>query len=279
MKQRILTAVVGLSLMAIVLVFLDTVLFNIVIAIVSAIGVWEMLASDKTISSKPLKILCLACGIAIPFLGTEFLAPYRLLLFVLFFFFLFAIYLLERETVRFQHLAMAFFAGILIPLGLSCFVFLRDNYPKAPLIYILTIFAAAWLADIGGLFVGALIGKHKFAPKISPKKTIEGVVGGLVFGTFGTMGIVWLLTALPIYNVEISVQYLPLGIAAFLAACISIFGDLCFSLIKRQAEIKDFGKLMPGHGGVLDRFDSILFAAPFFLVVFDLFPSIIAIAG
>ena len=129
------------------------------------------------------------------------------------------------------------------------------------------IFLCSWGCDTCAYCVGVLFGKHKMSPLLSPKKSVEGAIGGVA----GTM----LLTA--IYCVAISAAFkidniviLPLVIISGIGALISMIGDLAASAIKRNFDIKDYGKLIPGHGGVLDRFDSMIITAPiiFFLAYY-----------
>ncbi len=124
----------------------------------------------------------------------------------------------------------------------------------------------AWFGDSGAYFVGTFFGKHKLCPKISPKKTVEGFIGGIV-----TVGVVVAVQCL-VYNLvlptDVKMNYAVLIPVGMVASGIGVLGDLSASVIKRQYDVKDFGNLMPGHGGVLDRFDSVLFVAPFLYVVF-----------
>ena len=124
---------------------------------------------------------------------------------------------------------------------------------------------AANLCDIGAYFIGRWVGKHKLAPEISPKKTIEGSVGGMIVGTLS--GILLYFVLKPIVELPLAL-YL---VSCFLCSAAGEIGDLCASMIKRQANIKDYGKLLPGHGGVMDRFDSMAFALPIALLSFELY--------
>ena len=182
----------------------------------------------------------------------------------------------QRETVKVEQVAYGFFCAVLIPLGLGCILFLRDYNPKISLIYIVLVFGSAWLADAGGLFAGKLFGKHKFAPSISPKKTVEGVIGAVALGTGGSLLLTYLCAeVLPLFDFAIQINYWALAVVTLVASCISIFGDLSASLLKRQFGLKDFGHILPGHGGIMDRFDSILLVAPLFLLMAEYFPWII----
>ena len=123
---------------------------------------------------------------------------------------------------------------------------------------------AAWGADTCALFAGMFFGKHKLAPVVSPKKTVEGAVGGVVGGA------VLVLLAALLMNTFLDLD-MPIWAALVLGgvgAVLGEIGDLSFSIIKRQTGIKDYGHIFPGHGGVLDRFDSVLFVAPFAEILF-----------
>ena len=120
-------------------------------------------------------------------------------------------------------------------------------------------FVMAFLTDCGAYFVGCAFGKHKLCPIISPKKTVEGLIGGILGGIVGMIVYGLVLQYLFGFNVN----YLFAVIYGALGAGGATFGDLMFSVIKRQTGIKDYGKLLPGHGGILDRFDSVTIVAPF----------------
>ena len=117
---------------------------------------------------------------------------------------------------------------------------------------------AAFCSDSAALFAGMFFGKHKLAPKVSPKKTVEGAVGGLLGGMLGMVIFRVIFYLCTVYPLHIG-WCVVLGLVG---AVMGQLGDLSFSVIKRQQGIKDYGRLLPGHGGVLDRFDSVIFAAP-----------------
>ena len=119
-------------------------------------------------------------------------------------------------------------------------------------------FVAAFLSDTGAYFIGCAWGKHKLAPIISPKKSIEGMLGGIVFAVLGMLLYSWILSLVT----GLQANYLYAVIYGLLGALAGVFGDLCFSAIKRQTGIKDYGSIIPGHGGILDRFDSVILVAP-----------------
>jgi len=168
-----------------------------------------------------------------------------------------------HSTTPFEKIAFAVLSTLGISLSFNCLVLLRNSYNEAGLFYILVAFGSAWFADTGAYFTGMLLGKHKLCPNISPKKTVEGAVGGVVWN----VGLLCLLAFVytKIYAAQgtiLSVNYLNICILAVATAFAGMAGDLIASVIKRQIGIKDYGNLIPGHGGIMDRYDSILFTAP-----------------
>ena len=139
----------------------------------------------------------------------------------------------------------------------------RDH--RLPILAVVIV--AASMCDIGAYFIGRWFGRHKMAPEISPKKTIEGSVAGLIFGTASGIGIYFGLR--PLLGVELPLLlYL---VSSFLCSVAGEIGDLCASMIKRQANIKDYSHILPGHGGIMDRADSFVFALPVALFCFELY--------
>lgn len=145
--------------------------------------------------------------------------------------------------------ALTVMGGLYLGWFLGHFLLLRAR--PAGLEWTIVAFLATWISDTGAYFVGLAIGRHKLWPRISPKKTWEGSIGGFVTGVLGTMLVAWLAD-------------LPVGHGAAVGALIPIitpFGDFAISMMKRQVNVKDSGSLIPGHGGMLDRLDSLLFSA------------------
>ena len=135
---------------------------------------------------------------------------------------------------------------------------------------ILIPFVVAFLSDTGAYFVGCRFGRRKLAPVISPNKSIEGVIGGLIFAVTGML----LYTVIMQIAFKQEVNYIFAILYGVVGTAADVFGDLCFSAIKRQTGIKDYGNLIPGHGGVLDRFDSMLVVAPLMEALLVLLPVV-----
>lgn len=164
-----------------------------------------------------------------------------------------------------EEVTMNIAAVVYIPIAMACAILLRSGFPDGMWL-ILLLLIIQWFTDSGAYLIGSSIGKHKLMPKVSPKKSVEGAVGGIVVAVIGAM----------LLNTFVNI--LPVGYMAFIAVVISIggqLGDLCESALKRWAGVKDSGTLIPGHGGMLDRFDSMLFAAPLLLLFISIYTQII----
>ncbi len=267
MLQRIITAVVGICVALVLVILSGTIAYNFTLALVTAILLWEILRANKCNEYKLLFGLCISFGVLLPFFNIDFLNPYVEIFYVVFAlvaFFLFLFYFQKIKSEKFSYMIAL---TILISFSMNCFLEIRNNYTHG-LYYLCLTLAASWLSDAGAYFVGVTIGKHKLCPSISPKKTIEGAVGGVVI-----TAIVFCLACLGYKLVlgwngtEISVNYVVAVLFSLTASCLAIIGDLVASLIKRQVDIKDFGNIMPGHGGLMDRFDSVLLVVPVMMLV------------
>ena len=174
---------------------------------------------------------------------------------------LMTIYVLTFPKFRSEQVMAAFFSFIYAP-GLMGFVYRTRTLPYGIFMYAL-IFVCSSVCDTCALAAGMAFGKHKMAPVLSPKKTIEGAVGGLI-GSAVCSVIVAYLVKLAEPDADFRIRFLIIGICG---ALISMIGDLAASAIKRNHNIKDYGDLIPGHGGIMDRFDSIIFTAPLIYIL------------
>lgn len=269
MKKRLLTALIGVGIAVAWLFTMYTPVYSAVMSIVAVIATYEMLKVYE-IKNKVFGILCLITS-ASTVLYADYKSKLGISLFPVitaFILICLIIMVLDHEKLPFQNVVCAMFSATLIPASLSCVVLFRDIYlldgkdftKSDGVFFILLAFLCSWLTDGFALFAGMAFGKHKLAPKISPKKTIEGAVGGVVGNTLFCVGLFYVFKAK--FNLSPTIKLWEVIVCAFALSCISIFGDLAASTIKRSHGIKDFGNLLPGHGGIMDRFDSSLFVFP-----------------
>ena len=173
-----------------------------------------------------------------------------------------------EKQIKFLQILAILCAGVVIPYLLSSLISLR-TMPLGPMLVMLPIISA-FLTDSGAYFVGMAMGKRKAFPNISPNKTVEGCIGGLIIGASGMLIYGVILAFITPFTIVVS-AFILYGVAG---AVVTEFGDLAFSFIKRKCGVKDYGKLIPGHGGVLDRFDSMIFTAPVMYLLVIAVPAI-----
>ena len=178
---------------------------------------------------------------------------------------LFCEMMVDHVKVRFEMVAMTVIAGLIVPYLLTAVV--RILAMKIGRYMVLVPFMVAFMNDAGAYFAGMRFGKHKLAPVVSPNKTIEGLLGGIAAAVLGM-----LIYSIVLNFLDFRVNYLLSILYGLLGGAVGVFGDLCFSIIKRQTGIKDYGNLFPGHGGILDRFDSVMAVAPLMEVLLLLAP-------
>ena len=169
-------------------------------------------------------------------------------------FLIFAVEIFRSKEISFVNIGTTILGVIYVALPLSLLTFLAfDKNNQYNYHLTLSLFILVWLSDVGGYLAGIKFGKHKLLEHISPKKTWEGIAGGLVLCILGS----YILSQFfPIMNIY---TWLVLGLVVYVS---SVIGDLIESMLKRSANIKDSGNILPGHGGILDRFDSVLFVIP-----------------
>ena len=274
MKTRLLSTVIGvpLALGLVVLGAYFPVIINLSLAAVGVMCIVEGLSAKKLDKKLSLLIPCTAFCVLLFLLYSS-----RLVCIALVFAFIGAIYLtmvFNHENLVFHDLSFALTITTMVTLGLLSIVYMFDMRKNAAgLFYVVISLAIPWFADGGAYFGGRALGKHKLCPKISPKKTVEGAVTGVIAGTFVPM-ITGVIFSAFFFHGSASVNYLFFGVIGFCGSVVSILGDLSFSLIKRSCNVKDYGSLIPGHGGMLDRFDSVIFTAPLILILDMLMPIV-----
>ena len=268
MKQRILVAVVGIPLLLAVLCWAPDWATALLLAALSVIAAHELLTAvcgaEKAKRWTALPAVTGALVIAAVYFSGEHYAdsPAGMVLRWLIAAAVLALLLASVLTygrpgaLVLQDVCVMAVAGLVIPWAFSCMLQLRMLPHGAGMV--LMPLVAAFCSDSAALFTGMACGRHKMAPLVSPHKTVEGALGGIAGGVVGMVIfriVFYFCTIVPLHIGWCVV----IGLAG---ALMGELGDLSFSVIKRQVGIKDYGRLLPGHGGVLDRFDSVLFAAP-----------------
>lgn len=283
MKQRVITAVVLLLILALVVWQINTPLFIAVIAFLSAVAANEIMRCAK-VENKFILIVGTAFAAVVPFFASskvllplvseeiwgrviDYVPPSAAIILLVLSFLL--AMLKGYAYTKFEDVAVSVFASVLVPYGFSVLPRLRDMFDINEQFGIYLIFFALICAlgtDSGAQLGGMAFGKHKMSPNISPKKTVEGAFCGIAFSVLLNAVAILLynhLAKAALGSYEITI----LLVASLPISFMGMMGDLSASVLKRNFGVKDFGKIFPGHGGVMDRFDSSLFTLPLTYVI------------
>lgn len=270
MKKRILSAAVLVPLLFIVLYALPKIITVIMVSLLCAIAAYELLHNTGFVRHARLVVYSMVFAALVPVWGHYGMdGVYARAGILLFFALMFIEMMLSQMKLRFEKCAMCIVAGLLIPYLLSSLS--RILSPEGGRYVILIPFVVAFLSDSGAYFIGCRFGKHKLAPVISPNKSIEGMIGGVVTAVLGML--IYCLVLHSAFECEVNFGFA--FVYGILGSFAGVFGDLCFSVLKRQTGIKDYGNLIPGHGGVLDRFDSMLIVGPLMEVLLIILPVVV----
>lgn len=274
MKVRIISALMGMIILLFVLTYFNTVILNISVCLICLMAMYEFLKASGNIKNKALAILSLIPSFVIPFTSYTTFKNYFIEGIIIYTIIMFAILLPTHNKTNTESMALTLLMSVSLPFSLSTSIFVRDSSGAFyGIYYILLVLFGAWISDTGAYFSGYLFGNKKLAPQISPKKTVEGAIGGVItcIVAYLIMGVLFTYIGGRI-NINANVNFIFLLFIAPVISILSMIGDLSASIIKRQHNIKDFGSIMPGHGGVLDRFDSVFYVAPFIFVVNSIYP-------
>ncbi len=272
MKIRVITgAVCGIAAIA-MLLFFPAWAIRLLASAILFVAMHELLAAGNC-EHNGIRVAASLFAVACPFLDMIegfYLIWIALIVYMLV---LAILLILSHETLSFEQCAyvLAVSVTVVMPIGSLAYIRAIPTHGTAFLFFALII---AWFSDMGAYFVGSFFGKHKLCEKISPKKTIEGFVGGIVTAVlFGVLG-AWIYQIVFLNAAGQQVSYWLVALIAFVTAPISVVGDLFCSVIKRHRGIKDFGNIFPGHGGILDRFDSLIFVAPILYIFCQVLPLV-----
>jgi phosphatidate cytidylyltransferase len=264
LKQRLITAAILVPLVVWAILALPSHLLLSLFAGVAALAAWEWLQL-MDFDAKPTKFALLALALLMGWSALVFL-PFAVILFATVMAWLLATLLVVFYAAKplsdfisqlFRHPLFGFLAMWLILTGFVASAgFLHNNWSQGPAL-LLFVMVTVWLADTGGYFAGKRYGKHKLAVAISPNKTWEGVAGALVLALLWATGFYFVVG-------DLSLSLMPWLLLTVFIVMVSVVGDLLESVFKRCFDKKDSGQLLPGHGGILDRVDSLLAALPVF---------------
>ncbi len=259
LKQRIIFGALGVILAIAVLTFCPVYIIGMCLGVITLIGICEFYNVTGIKDKCLLKCVGLLFSIisailfiikshdALSFLGTLIIA---------FLFILMILKVFMHSSVSFKDVSVAFAGTVYVTVFFMHLLLVRHLEYGNLLIWVL--FVSAWSTDTFAYFSGITLGKHKLCPTISPKKTVEGSIGGIL----GCVIFVSIFTFILAKFNDLSVNYLNVILFSLIASVFSQIGDLVASTIKREYDVKDYGNLIPGHGGILDRFDSVLLISP-----------------
>ncbi len=276
MLTRIITGIVAFLVFLPFLIFSGTIAFPIAMALCAVISTYEMVRCTGLGKKHHITIPLCLCAAAIPLcmrlnmVGTFVIAPAVCLLLMLY---ILAVTIFSHGSVTIVNSMTALGVSLYITAAFACMVFLRDVPTGGKYLYLL-VFIGAWVPDTFAYFTGRLFGRHKLIPDVSPKKTVEGAIGGVIFCVLAFVVFAWVRnTWFPCKCDETCNHALSVPLMAllgFLSAIVSMIGDLSMSVIKRHFAVKDYGRILPGHGGFLDRFDSVLAVSVILAVSFGI---------
>ena len=271
MLKRILTGVVAFCFVLVPVLFLaDTVALPIGVALFALIAAYEILhcvGLHKNLwLSFPMYLMSGAYPFVLRYMEGDGLALMPLFVCVPLLTTL-AVAVFSHGKVDIRDASSGYVLWVYSFVGFMSLIYMHDMIAGGQYFYLLA-FIGAWITDIFAYFTGVLLGKHKLIPDVSPKKTVEGAVGGVVFCALSFVGFGLLYNTLWVAEGASKLSLVMMAVIGVLVSMVSQIGDLSLSLLKRKYGIKDFGKIFPGHGGVMDRFDSVLAVSIMLLVCF-----------
>ena len=273
MLKRILVAVVFVPLLLAIMLFAPPIVWAVVVALISGLAAYELLrATGRGKVTAPMQGVAVLSAIVIPLwqgLGYTWQIGFPCAFIVTAVAFWCAIRAYDGEQTRtgFFQVLLTVFSGVLMPLALSTLVTLMGMESGRYLVLLAVLLA--FVTDAGAYFAGVFLGRHRGITKVSPNKSLEGYIGGFLVGVIFAVAYGAVIGRIT----DLAVNYLSLALCGFVGALATELGDLSFSFIKREYGVKDYGHLLPGHGGMLDRFDSMFFCAPVVLFLVSCLPA------
>lgn len=280
MKNRVITSVAILAAMLTVVIFSKFIVYPLALALLAIIATFEVLrviGSHKIWTlSIPAYLISAAFPLTAYFVDSnnslEFLLILAAVVFV-YLVWLMGVSVFSKGKITFSKVSETLVGVTYVAVSFTSLSLIRYINHNFGVFLVVLVFVISWTCDTAAFAVGSLIGKHKLIPEISPKKTVEGAIGGVVFSALlcALYGL-----GLDLVIEKIQVNYLYLILFGIILSVVSQLGDLIASLIKREYDVKDYGRIFPGHGGVLDRFDSVLAVSTILLILSIVFPPFVA---
>ncbi len=273
MRKRIITAAIGILMMLPFLIFSHTWALVFMMSVLSVVAVGEILKCTGHLKRIIPTAMCMAVAVFAQVLAKvlsgEIYTSVMMLIYAAFFVLMLTSAVFSKGEYSISDASRSAVMTVYVTFGFSAFILLRSVKGSGLVLFLLAFFIP-WVCDAMAYFVGMSMGKHKLIPDVSPKKTVEGAIGG-------TVGVV-LLTAVFCVVMQLGFDKTPnyplLLLLALVGGIIGQCGDLIASLLKREFGIKDYGKIFPGHGGVMDRFDSNIAVATFIYIVCRIFEGV-----
>ncbi len=263
MLKRTITAVVAIMLFIPICVYSYTPIFPAAMAVLSVVGIYEMLGCVGVRKNYVLSGISLAFGL-MPLVPLAFGDDSVSVVFALCVVYLIAVYAIDvfsKGKLDYTLSSSAFMGVFYIAVSFTSIVLLRS---RSSYLYLL-VFIGPWVSDTFAYICGRLFGKHKLIPEVSPKKTVEGSIGGIVFAAASY--VVYAVIISNYFDTSSAPNYIVMAISGAVVSVVSQIGDLSASAVKRHFGIKDYGFIFPGHGGVMDRFDSVIMTAPILYII------------
>lgn len=280
MKNRVITSVAILAAMLTVVIFSEFIVYPLALALLAIIATFEVLRVIGSHKISTLSIPAYLISAAFPLTAyfvdsnnsLEFLLILAAVVFV-YLVWLMGVSVFSKGKIAFSKVSETLVGVTYVAVSFTSLSLIRYINHNFGVFLVVLVFVISWTCDTAAFAVGSLIGKHKLIPEISPKKTVEGAIGGVVFSALlcALYGL-----GLDLVIEKIQVNYLYLVLFGIILSIVSQLGDLIASLIKREYGVKDYGRIFPGHGGVLDRFDSVLAVSTILLILSIVFPPFVA---
>ncbi len=276
MKQRVISAAVAILLLAGAACLMDTIVFNVMVFLLMCLCAYEIVSAVGQKKLFGFPVLLVAMAAAVCFLPPAGILRYYYLLISAFAMLYFTLAILYSKRLPVGDSAVAYFIWLIYMNGLFAWLAIKDHFGShgdSVFLFIMTL-ALPLLGDMFAYFFGRAFGKRKLCEHISPKKTVAGAVAAVGLSPLYSCLCLFIYTRLPAFaggrlaGVGTGRLYLCMALLGLAVSFFGIFGDLTSSAVKRKYGIKDFGKIMPGHGGAADRLDSVCFTAPLTAAVF-----------